>query len=106
VSRWALVATALALAACGRTTLPLVSPADVARATERWPDTSDVELNAGRDVLRRSCGGCHLVPLPTDVAPAGWPGVLDEMAPEAALESDERQALERYLVTLSASAGG
>lgn len=92
---------ALVLTACGRAPLPVVSPADVARASERWPDATEAELNAGRDVLRRSCGGCHLVPMPADVTPANWPGVLDEMAPEAALEADERQALERYLVTLA-----
>ena len=93
--------TAFVLVGCGRAVAPMVTPADVARATERWPDTDDVELTAGRAVLLRSCGGCHLVPMPSDVAPAAWPGVLDEMAPEAGLEVDERQALERYLIAIS-----
>ena len=95
------LAIAVACSSCARTVAPMATPADVARAAERWPDTSDVELNRGRDVLVRSCGGCHLTPMPSDITAADWPGVLDEMAPEAELDDGERQALERYLVTLT-----
>ncbi|MEZ4368017.1 MAG: hypothetical protein R2939_17315 [Kofleriaceae bacterium] len=100
----ALVVAALGLAACARRVPPPVTPAAVDHAQARWADASVAQLERGRAVLMARCAGCHLTPLPSDLAAAAWPANLDEMAPEANLTGPERVDLERYLVSLAGAA--
>lgn len=56
------------------------------------------ELEHGRSLLISKCGNrCHKAPMPTDKTADEWPKALDEMAPRAALEGPDRQAIEQYL---------
>ena len=92
-----LAATLLAgaLAGCG-STLPVATAGDAARAGVEL-----AELQRGRSLVGAKCGGCHRTPLPTDHRAAEWPHMLDEMSARAHLDPAQRDAIERYLITMA-----
>jgi len=98
----ALAALALVVAAggCARPVPPRATALDAERA-----NVSLAELEHGRELLIARCGSrCHQTPLPAAHTPATWPHSMDEMQERAHLTADERHAIERYLVTMSATA--
>jgi hypothetical protein len=95
------VALLLTVGACGPHLLPVVGPADIARAQGRWPDTGAGELDHGRHLIVGRCGACHIPPTPDDVAAGEWPRTLDEMGPRSHLSPAERRAIERYVITFA-----
>ena len=84
------------LAGCG-TSPPPVSPLDASRANLQLAD-----LQNGRSLLLRKCGGCHRVPLPAEHSPHDWPAKLSEMSARAHVDESQRQLIEAYLVTMAA----
>ncbi len=64
-------------------------------------NVSLAELQEGRGLLLRKCGGCHRTPLPTEHTSAEWPVMLDEMAERSKLDAQQRKKLERYLVVMA-----
>jgi len=84
------------LAACG-TSPPPVSPLDASRANLQLADLQD-----GRSLLLRKCGGCHRVPLPAEHPSHEWPAKLSEMSARAHVDDQQRQLIEAYLVTMAA----
>jgi hypothetical protein len=90
------------LAGCA-TAAPLPRPADVGSAQAAWPGTTHADLERGRTVFLRSCGGCHRLHAPDEVAPAKWPAVVAKMAPRAKLSAVETADALRYLAVLSAA---
>lgn len=90
---------ALAMLAACATALARPTAEDAARAARAWPDATLSQLEHGRDVFVARCGSCHRLYLPSDEPASSWPGVLDAMAPRAKLTPEEREAIERYLVT-------
>ena len=99
--RVALVLCALggsgALVGCGGMAPPAASPLDANRANVQLAD-----LQNGRSLLLRKCGGCHRVPLPTEHSPHDWPAKLSEMSARAHVDESQRQLIEAYLVTMAA----
>ncbi len=83
------------LAACGMAP-PKASPADAQRANVQL-----AELQDGRTLMVRKCGGCHAPPLPKDHTAYEWPSKLDEMADRSKLRSDERHLIQQYFVVMS-----
>jgi hypothetical protein len=59
------------------------------------------ELQEGRTLLIRKCGGCHRTPLPTEHTSTEWPTMIDEMAERSKLDAQQRKRIERYLVVMS-----
>lgn len=96
--------TALAFVAIAGCAAALARPTadDVRRATMRWPDATMAELEHGRELYVARCASCHHLYLPRDEAVSKWPAVLDDMGARAHLSPDERQAIERFLLTLAA----
>jgi cytochrome c5 len=91
-----LVVTLVAGTGCARRMPPMVTTADAQRTHVQMAD-----LEAGRTVLIRKCGGCHQPPLPTDHTAADWPSKLDEMSSRANLDTRERRVIQQYLVAMS-----
>lgn len=99
-----LVISSLAVACAGKLPPP-ATPADVQWAQGQWPTVVAGDLEAGRQVLLTKCEDCHRPPLPEEHAPAAWPGYLDEMAPRAKLTAEDRNVLEKYVLTLARKPG-
>lgn len=88
-------AAAGAMAGCGGT-LPPVTAGDAARAGVEL-----AELQRGRSLVGAKCSGCHRTPLPADHRTGDWPRMLDEMSARANLDGGQRDAIQRYLVTMA-----
>jgi mono/diheme cytochrome c family protein len=80
--------------------LPHPSEVDVARARERWPETSRADLEKGREVYVVRCSTCHPLHRPTEYEPARWDAELHKMAPRARLSEAERDAHFRYVMAV------
>ena len=78
--------------------LPVVTAGDAARAGVELS-----ELQRGRSLVGAKCSGCHRTPLPADHRTGDWPRMLDEMSARAHLDPAQRDAIERYLVTMAGS---
>lgn len=98
------LALILFLAAAGCVALPHATPEDVSRAQQRWPEVNASVLAAGRASYVARCSGCHALHLPSEKSPDEWPRALDEMAQDAKLTPQDRELIERYLVTMSGRA--
>jgi len=96
------IALAFLLAGCAAAA-PFPLPMDVGAAQAQWPGTTHGDLERGRTVYVRRCGGCHLLHGPDEIAAEKWPGVVGKMAPRAKLSPAEGTDLVRYLVVLSAA---
>jgi hypothetical protein len=90
------IALLLVLAACSGRTAPHATAADAQRANVEL-----AELEEGRTLLLRKCGGCHKTPIPNDYSPAEWPKQVDDMAPKAKLDARQHALIEQYLITMS-----
>ncbi len=93
----AIAALALGLAACARPWLPVATPADLPRVAERWPEATVDDLNHGRSLVIKRCGGCHQPPSPSDQVAAEWPAEVEDMAERSGLRPGEDRLLSRYL---------
>jgi cytochrome c5 len=88
---------------CGCTSaFPSPSSVDVERARARWADATLEGLKEGRELYLAKCGACHALKAPSDLAPDAWPHAVRDMSDEARLSDGERDAIVRYLVTMSA----
>src|SRR5678816_2336496 len=92
----ALAAAALLIVACAPPRPPAVTAADATRA-----NVSLAELEQGRGLLIRKCGGCHVTPMPHQYSPTEWPSKIGEMAERAHLDPAQIASLERYLITMT-----
>ena len=84
-----------ASAGCGGA-LPVVTAGDAARSGVALD-----ELQRGRSLVGAKCSGCHRTPLPADHQTGDWPRMLDEMSERASLDRGQRDAIQRYLVTMA-----
>src|SRR6185436_2389232 len=85
-----------ALSGCGGMSPPSAIPLDASRVNLQLAD-----LQNGRSLLMRKCGGCHRVPLPAEHSPHDWPAKLGEMSARAHVDDQQRQLIEQYLVTMA-----
>ena len=90
-----------AAVACARVVLPIATPADVARAGERWPGTTASELARGRSLYAGHCGSCHRPVAPESRAAEEWPAHVHEMQGQAKLSDEQARLVVRYLVTMA-----
>jgi cytochrome c5 len=105
----AMAATAVAAAAACASALPHPSAPDAQRAATKWPAVQLTDLEEGRALYVRKCGGCHRLFTPTMFSPHKWEEAVEEMSDMAGLEPEQRQKLEAYLWALSdrdAATGG
>jgi nitrate/TMAO reductase-like tetraheme cytochrome c subunit len=100
-TRLALLALSL-LASCV-SAFPSPTASDLERARVEWSDVTLEELAKGRELYVGKCGACHRLKEPGELAPDAWPAAVHEMADEANLGAGEREAIVRYLVTMSGS---
>lgn len=97
--RWlALALLAAAFAGCAAS-LPAPTSADVARASQRFPDASAERLAKGRSLYVQSCAGCHSLKSPAEVPPQQWAEEIAEMRQQhgVRLTDDEASAMAQYL---------
>lgn len=98
MKRALLIAGLLAGGGCARRMPPHATALDAQRA-----NMTLAELDHGRSLVVAKCGSrCHQPPMPTDHTAGEWPKAMEEMAPRAGVTVTERQAIERYLIALSA----
>ena len=96
MSRRLLTACALLLSACAVGAPPPATALDASRANVALAD-----LQSGRSLLLKKCGGCHRAPLPNEHVAREWPAKLDEMSPRSHLDGMQRHLIEAYLVTMA-----
>jgi len=94
-----LAALGLALGA-GCATVPRPTAETVARAQGRWPESTLESLERGRVVYVQRCSGCHALPLPDAHSEPEWHKVMDDMADEAKLTTEERALVERFVLSV------
>jgi mono/diheme cytochrome c family protein len=88
-------------AGCARSVPPPATPTDASWAATTWPGTTLAALDQGRQLYGARCAGCHLPVAPASIAPAAWPGHVDEMTTRAHLTPIEAELVTHYLVALS-----
>jgi mono/diheme cytochrome c family protein len=101
LSRLALLAWVLGLAACGVGRILQPTPAQLARSQATWPDATPQTLDDGRTLFASRCTGCHVAPRAEVVPAIGWPGEVSKMAPRAHLTPEQIDLISRYLQTVS-----
>ncbi len=89
------LAAVAALGACGMSP-PKATPADAQRGNVQL-----AELQDGRMLMVRKCGGCHAPPLPGEHAAGEWPAKLDEMADRSKLDPKQRYLIQQYFVVMA-----
>lgn len=99
------VALFLLAAACVAP-LPHATVDDATRAQARWPEASVATLEAGRRLFADRCSGCHALRLPSEYPAARWPALLSQMEKEAKLAPEERELIERFVLTVAARPQG
>ncbi len=87
--------------ACAVHQLPVATPADAVRGSERYPGLTESELQDGRALFSHHCGSCHQTPSPTSLPPDTWPANVHQMKQRAHLDDQQADLVERYLVTMS-----
>ena len=91
----ALLALLAVLAACAPN-IPKPTQLDADRG-----QTSLVELERGRKLYVKRCGGCHSLYEPGKYEPGVWPEKVEAMRERAKLAADDQAAITRYLATMS-----
>jgi hypothetical protein len=86
----------LASAACGSVSPPYATAVDAERGKVALGD-----LQEGRTLLVRRCGGCHQPPMPSAHGAHDWPKMIDEMRTRANLDARQQQLILQYLVVMN-----
>ncbi len=75
-------------------------------AAERWPGTTLAELERGRELYVRRCGGCHALQLPARRPDLDWERSVREMTARSRtpIAPEEADAITRFLVTVAGAA--
>ncbi|MGC4122752.1 MAG: hypothetical protein QM765_50905 [Myxococcales bacterium] len=60
-------------------------------------------LAQDRAIYVARCSSCHALHLPRELPASKWPAEVRDMAEKAKLPEEEREAIERFLVTMSES---
>ena len=81
--------------------IPLPTDQDFENGRRVYPDVTSEELRLGRERYVAKCAGCHTLYVPSARLPAAWPKLVEQMAERAKLSAADRQAIERYLVTIA-----
>ena len=84
-----------ALAGCGMSP-PKATAADAQRANVQL-----AELQDGRTLMVRKCGGCHAPPMPQEHTAGEWPSKLDEMSERSKLDAKQRYLIQQYFVVMA-----
>ncbi len=92
----------LLLSACV-SVIPVPDPTDGVWAQTRWPDTTLDSLSRGRALYVNKCSGCHSLYVPSTIAAARWPAMVERMTRRANLRDDERDLILRYVITVGRS---
>jgi cytochrome c5 len=79
-----------------------LSPADVAAARTRWPDSSPEALETGRGLFVAKCNRCHGYPDIPKIATDDWPKIIDRMGNKASLSPPEKDAVLHFVLTVAA----
>ncbi len=89
----------LGLLACG-SALPEPTASDATRGSRSFAGLTLAELQQGRQLYVARCAGCHVLKLPSELPPAGWPESVAEMRRKngVRLSDEEAEAIVRYLV--------
>src|SRR4051812_47010986 len=82
-------ALALAVASCGPSPVPRVSPELVAVAQQGDATASAADLERGRAIYTARCSTCHALPRPIDYDAPTWRSWMRSMAPKAKLDDEQ-----------------
>src|SRR5579872_3234081 len=74
-----------------------LSPEAVSAATARWPETSEAQLQSGRDLFVAKCNQCHSYPDVTAIEDERWTEILSRMGKKAELDEGQTEAVRRFV---------
>ena len=83
--------------------LPVLGPADAARASQRWPGTTVAELAHGRELYVNHCASCHKLYRPGEHPADKWRALVGEMTERAKLPPADAETIVRYLIAAAES---
>lgn len=72
---------------------------DVSAGSHKYPDLQLAQLNQGYTILQTQCTRCHKMYKPGDFAQSDWDMIIPNMAKKARLTDEEKDKLERYIVS-------
>lgn len=103
----AAVITGVVTAAACTSSLPHANEQHAEWAAQRWPGVGIAELEQGRNLYVQNCSGCHMLRDPKSQPPDKWPEDVEEMRVKMGgrLSEADAELIERYLITMSATAG-
>jgi mono/diheme cytochrome c family protein len=76
-----------------------VTPATVEAARTRWPDASEAQLAAGRELFLAKCNSCHSYPDLHAVTDDKWPETVKRMGEKAKLDAAQTESVLRFVLS-------
>jgi mono/diheme cytochrome c family protein len=73
---------------------------ELTAAKTKFADVSLDQLQKGHSIYFGACTKCHAPENPNKGSEGKWSHVLDEMAPKANLNADEKEAVWRYIMSV------
>lgn len=80
------------------------SDASLAAVKTKYPDATMDVLQKGHSIYYGACTRCHGAKSITRHDEKEWVGILDNMAPKAKLQPEEKDAVWKYIMSVSLSA--
>lgn len=90
------IAVALSVVSCSKES-GNTSGLYVPTAEDATANATLLELQQGRVVYIENCGSCHSLYSPDDYSTSQWPGIMNDMAPEAGLSSSDKALALKYV---------
>jgi len=70
----------------------------------KYPGTDIAKLKSGYNIYNGSCTNCHAAKSIQSRSLEEWPKIIDRMAPKAKLNSDEKEAVFKYVMAVKLAA--
>jgi uncharacterized protein YcfL len=71
-------------------------------ATLKFPGITQNDLEEGRTIFNTACVSCHSYEKPTSRTEEKWVHILDEMAPKAKLDANQKKKVLEYVLSTRA----
>jgi cytochrome c5 len=102
-----IIAASALLTACFSAKLATPSESDVARVSNKYPNYTLANLNAGKVLYEENCGVCHGLKNPTSRNEEKWNKIVPRMVKKVnrktvKIDEGQQELILKYLVTMSA----
>lgn len=105
-----ILASVLALTACGGLKLATPTEADVTQAKSTFPEYTLEEMQAGFSLYNQHCSTCHALQDPKHFTEEQWRQIVPNMVNEAInrrgaqISDDDQEAILKYVISVSNAA--